>query len=236
MAEPELLARTYHEIISGLVRDGHAPHYTELAAALNLSSEEARQALHELDGRGVPGFWVRSGTDLVESCAPFSNIPTQYRITVEGQQKWYGQWGFESLAVSWLYPGKQVQIDCPCLDCNEPIRVRMRDGEILEASPATIVGHVNVPFSRWGADMPRAWSLMNLFRSEEHVRNWSLYDPESADGTMPLRDYATLFATGMFRQRLEPDYVLRLPQLAVEWMTALAKLGKTGPFWQLRPS
>jgi hypothetical protein len=25
----------------------------------------------------------------------------------------------------------------------------MQDGEILEASPTTIVGHVNVPFSRW---------------------------------------------------------------------------------------
>jgi len=74
---------------------------------------------------------------------------------------------------------------------------------------------------------------MNLFRSEEHVTTWSLYDPESADGIMPLRDYATLFATGLFRERLAPDYVLRLPQLAVEWMTALAQLGKTGPFWRL---
>jgi hypothetical protein len=32
----------------------------------------------------------------------------------------------------------------------------MRDGEILEASPPTIVGHVNVPFSRWGDDIARA--------------------------------------------------------------------------------
>jgi len=32
----------------------------------------------------------------------------------------------------------------------------MRDGEILEASPTTIVGHVNVPFSRWDENMPRA--------------------------------------------------------------------------------
>jgi Mn-dependent DtxR family transcriptional regulator len=91
MAEPQLLGRMYQAIITGMVRDGWAPHYTELAAALGLSSDEARQALHELDGRGVPGFWVRSGTDLVESCAPFSNIPTQYHITVEGHQKWYGQ-------------------------------------------------------------------------------------------------------------------------------------------------
>jgi hypothetical protein len=44
---------------------------------------------------------------------------------------------------------RKVQIDYPCLDCNEPIRVRMRDGVILEASPPSIVGHVNVPFSRW---------------------------------------------------------------------------------------
>jgi hypothetical protein len=74
---------------------------------------------------------------------------------------------------------------------------------------------------------------MNLFQSEEHVQNWSLYDPESADGIMPLADYATLFSVGMFRERLQPDYVLRVTQLMPEWMMTLPKLGKTGPFWRL---
>jgi hypothetical protein len=32
----------------------------------------------------------------------------------------------------------------------------MRDREILEASPPSIVGHVNVPFSRWRDDIARA--------------------------------------------------------------------------------
>jgi hypothetical protein len=91
MAEPQLLARTYHAILSGLVAKGRAPHYTELATELGLSPDGARQALHELDGMGVPGFWIRPDTDLVESCAPFSNIPTQYLISVDGQQRWYGQ-------------------------------------------------------------------------------------------------------------------------------------------------
>ena len=77
---------------------------------------------------------------------------------------------------------------------------------------------------------------MNLFRSEEHVRNWVQYDPESADGTMPLKDYATLFSGGMFRERLAPDYVLRLPQLAGDWVATLIKLGMTGNFWRLRPA
>ena len=73
---------------------------------------------------------------------------------------------------------------------------------------------------------------MNLFRSEEHLRSWSLYDPDSADGIMPLADYATLFSASLFRERLQPDYVMRLPQLMPEWVTTLVKLGKTGPFWR----
>jgi hypothetical protein len=77
---------------------------------------------------------------------------------------------------------------------------------------------------------------MNLFRSEEHVRNWSLYDPASADGIMPLADYATLFSSGLFRERLQPDYLLRLAQFLPEWMATLAKLGKTGSFWSLAGS
>jgi hypothetical protein len=74
---------------------------------------------------------------------------------------------------------------------------------------------------------------MNLFRSEEHLRNWSLYDPESAEGTMPLADYAALFSAGLFRERLQPDYLLRFPQLLPELVATLARLGRTGPFWRL---
>lgn len=77
---------------------------------------------------------------------------------------------------------------------------------------------------------------MNLFRSEEHLGNWALYDPANAEGTMPLKDYASLFATRMFRERLAPDYVLRLPEFGPEWVAVLVQLGKTGSFWRPRPA
>lgn len=52
------------------------------------------------------------------------------------------------LAVRWLFPGTEIRIDAHCLDCGEPIVVRMRDEEILEVNPATTVGHMNIPLAR----------------------------------------------------------------------------------------
>lgn len=54
----------------------------------------------------------------------------------------------------WLFPGKEVRVDARCLDCAEPLVVRMRDGEILETDPSTMVGHANVPVPRWRERWP----------------------------------------------------------------------------------
>jgi hypothetical protein len=73
---------------------------------------------------------------------------------------------------------------------------------------------------------------MNLFRSEEHVKNWSLYDPASADAIMPLADWALVFSGPLMRNRLKPDYLAHVQEYTPEIFHALRNLGKTGPFWQ----
>ena len=91
MSSPSLVDQTYHLIIKRLVETGRAPHYTEMAPELGLGVEEARKALHGLMAAGVPGTWLFPDTDYISSFAPFSNLPTQYRVTVEGEQKWFAQ-------------------------------------------------------------------------------------------------------------------------------------------------
>jgi hypothetical protein len=99
MADRELLARTYHAILSGFVRDGRAPHYTDLAVRLGLRPEAARQAQRELltalasgDLAAAGGaHWAYPDTDYIVSFSPFSNLATQYPISVGGQSGWYGQ-------------------------------------------------------------------------------------------------------------------------------------------------
>ena len=53
----------------------------------------------------------------------------------------------ESLAVRWLFPGREVVVDSKCLDCGDSIRLRMRDEEMLEIDPHTAVGYMPSPFA-----------------------------------------------------------------------------------------
>ena len=90
MAECALLDRAYHFTMQRFVSTGQAPHYTALAAGLGLAMEEGRQLFHDLVGSGIPA-WLHPQTDYLVSFAPFHNLPTQYRISVDGQQQWFAQ-------------------------------------------------------------------------------------------------------------------------------------------------
>jgi hypothetical protein len=52
------------------------------------------------------------------------------------------------LAVRWLFPGTEIHIDTNCLDCGQPIHIRMRDEKILEVNPPTTVAHMNSPLAK----------------------------------------------------------------------------------------
>ena len=90
MGDAAMLDKTFEIIMRRMVETGQAPHYTEIAKDLDLSMEEGRRAVHELFSAGIPG-WLFPNTSSIVSFAPFNNLPTQYRITIDGQQKWFGQ-------------------------------------------------------------------------------------------------------------------------------------------------
>lgn len=41
----------------------------------------------------------------------------------------------------WLFPGKTVRVDAPCLDCGERMVVEMQDEAVLMVQPNTLVGY-----------------------------------------------------------------------------------------------
>lgn len=142
MAETALLDSGFAAVMGQVVATGQAPHYTELAAELDIGLEEGRELVHELVGL-TPG-WTHPGTDYIASFPPFNLQPTQYKVSIDGNPKWFGQCGFEALAIRWLVPGRTVRIDAPCLCCGEAMTVEMCDDDISVVEPTELVGYTSV--------------------------------------------------------------------------------------------
>lgn len=70
---------------------------------------------------------------------------------------------------------------------------------------------------------------MNLFRSEEHVRQWPLNPSQVDDYVLSIADWATVFSTSLFRRRLEPDYLQHADEYVNDYRLALRATGKALP-------
>jgi len=90
MADTGMMDKVYQFVLETMIAGGVAPHYTEVAKAFSVKPEQGKALLHDLTKTGIPS-WMYDETDYLASFAPFNNVPTQYRISVGGKQKWFGQ-------------------------------------------------------------------------------------------------------------------------------------------------
>jgi hypothetical protein len=72
---------------------------------------------------------------------------------------------------------------------------------------------------------------MNLFRSEEHIRNWVRYDPAAEQGILPLQNLVSLFSGTFFQKRLDLDYASNALKYFGEVLSIISEIAKKLPFW-----
>jgi len=91
MAIQTELDKTFQFILKRLMDTDKAPNYKEIATELGVSPEEGQRVLRKLFA--IPQFtgWFYPNTDNIMSFAPFNIEPTVHRLTIGGEQKWYGQ-------------------------------------------------------------------------------------------------------------------------------------------------
>ena len=73
---------------------------------------------------------------------------------------------------------------------------------------------------------------MNLFRSEEHVRNWKSFVQGTDEGILSLEQLRKLFSGPFFRRRMDEGYLSHIHEYAREMVQGMKEIGKTGPFWK----
>jgi hypothetical protein len=77
---------------------------------------------------------------------------------------------------------------------------------------------------------------MNLFRSEEHVRNWSGFKSGTEEGIVDLPVLARLFSIDVFARRLDPDYFSNLKEYRAARNAAWGEIMNNSPFWTVKAS
>ena len=141
MTDAKEFDQAYHFIMRRFVETGEAPHYTDIAREFSVPPDDGKRLLQRVMAAGLPN-WVYPETDVIVSFAPFNSLSTHYRVIVDGEQNWFAQCGLESTALSWLFPGKEVRVDAPCLATGEPLSFVMRDGVFETCTPNTICMYV----------------------------------------------------------------------------------------------
>jgi len=85
------LNATFHFIMEQILATGKAPDSAAIAVELGVAPADGRKALRDLfSSFGFPG-WLYPNTDAVMSFPPFNIEPTNHRVTIDGEQKWFAQ-------------------------------------------------------------------------------------------------------------------------------------------------
>jgi hypothetical protein len=74
---------------------------------------------------------------------------------------------------------------------------------------------------------------MNLFRSEEHARNWSGFKQEAEGGLLTLDQITEIFSTPVFRERPNGHYITSMPELRGTLLAAIKTITNDHPFWRV---
>ncbi len=74
---------------------------------------------------------------------------------------------------------------------------------------------------------------MNLFRSEDHIRNWVRYDPAAEQGILPLQNIVNVFSGKFMQKRLELNYASHALEYFGEVLSVISEIAKVLPFWML---
>ncbi len=72
---------------------------------------------------------------------------------------------------------------------------------------------------------------MNLFRSEEHVRNWSGFNQDTNEGILSLEDIVAIFSTPRHTEKLSKHYVSSMQEYKTLFIERIKQVKADSAFW-----
>ena len=134
------------EIYRHFVDQGHPPVAAEVANALRESSAEIEGSFKRLADAHV--IVLAPQTPYIWLANPLSALPSPFRVEVEGRDRW-GICIWDALGILAMLD-KDGTLSTFCPDCDEPLRLDVRDGKVNHSDE---VVHFSVPAARFWDDI-----------------------------------------------------------------------------------
>ena len=132
-------------VMHGFLQDGRPPSPDELAASLGVAQVEVEGALRRLADAHV--LVLAPGTPFVWMAAPFSAIPTTFRVHSGDRMRW-GNCIWDALGVLATL-GADGRVSTTCPDCAEPLDIDVVRDQVRGDG----VVHYAVPAVHWWDDI-----------------------------------------------------------------------------------
>ncbi len=137
----ELRNATYRRF----VELGQAPTSDDVATSTGMSADEVRDGWRRLhDAHAL----VLDAAGELRMANPFSAVPTPFRVEATGRS-WYANCAWDAFGIgAALHVDSRIETECA--DCQELIRIDVRDGR---PDDETLLFHVLVPAVSWWQDI-----------------------------------------------------------------------------------
>ena len=155
--DESLLWQIRHFVYTHFADTIHAPSVEETAAHFNISTEETSEYYKELHNRHA--FFLDPETLTVRMANPFSGIPTDFKVHVNGRT-YYANCAWDMLGIPAALHSDAV-IEAVCTESDDTVRLEIKNGNIAQAAvlgggdaaSSTLLVHFPLPFSRWYDDL-----------------------------------------------------------------------------------
>jgi Alkylmercury lyase len=228
---PEVGARDIRKFIYDRFRDTtRAPVVEEIMEHFALDRRRVVDALRELES--ARQLALVPGTERILMAHPFSAIATPFRVESRGGRRYFANCAWDAIAFHVLLE-EPIAIDSYCHHCGETVEIRLADGAVQTARPASTLVYLGLPAAKWWENIVLACSnTMLFFGSAAHLDDWLAAEPKMAAGQALSIDQAIGLSLPIYRGKLAVDY--ERPSAAV-LSNHFRALGLTGPFWELPP-
>ncbi|WP_405136626.1 alkylmercury lyase family protein [Nocardia sp. NBC_01388] len=219
-----------HEIMTQIWNTGTAPAIAQLRERFPVTDDEFTADMRALEGAicvavqdeehaGSPTFqdepYPQPPLGELVYARPFATFPNHYRITADGEQRWFAECAVEACAISGQFPGSEVVVESVCRHTGQPVRLVGRDGMLVDYEPKTLRVHLGYPVREMGARVVGWCDYNSFFASEEAADQWRRQHPEIHGITRAPEQMANIITEMLGIGRLDYDYQPVFPLLTI---------------------